>query len=489
MPVFGGVEVSWTYPGLNPEAVAHTLLYRRTSPVFADAPVRHVVTGNVHLDLVPEGTASSYYYWIRMISVHGTVGDLIGPVSVSIGKLVDQMTDILTGMVTSGTLDEDLREKLDHIFTLDGLLTGEMASRIDGDGVLGTLLTSLTSDLEAVDALVANEIITRTTENSAMVAELNLILAVAEDAAALVLTESLVRADADGALASQITTVETTANGAAAAVVTEATARATADGTLASSITTVSAAASGAQGTANSALTVANNTATGLSAKYLLKLDINGYVAGMGVYNDGVTSNILFHTANFAIGHPTRTTDYPFVIADVGGVSKIALNAATFIPDLSVTTAKIANASITNAKIGSLAVDTLQIAGSAIFVSVYSAGGSGLTYFNSTHAQIHSYTFTISGLPSGATAGVINLATFSIYPNDAVSSTIDVATYINGSNAGSTGATIGPTAITMSCIGYGNYGNGTHTVSLRVATTSTKEMIVNVSSAVMAGKR
>ena len=27
-PAFGGIDVSWSYPGTNPQAVAHTVLYR-----------------------------------------------------------------------------------------------------------------------------------------------------------------------------------------------------------------------------------------------------------------------------------------------------------------------------------------------------------------------------------------------------------------------------------------------------------------------------
>lgn len=144
-----------------------------------------------------------------------------------------------------------------------------------------------------------------------------------------------------------------------------------------------------------------------LAAQWMLKTDVNGRVAGFGLYNTGATSGFIINADNFAVGRSGYNNEYPFMVGTVNGVTRIALNAATFIPDAAITSAKIRNAAIdtahiangvivsakiqdgaivnakiqngaiTTAKIGTAAVDTLQIAGNAVTVPVGSNGFGG----------------------------------------------------------------------------------------------------------------
>jgi hypothetical protein len=106
---------------------------------------------------------------------------------------------------------------------------------------------------------------------------------------------------------------------------------------------------------------------------------------------NGGGTTLVMNKDRFAIKAPGGSPEYPFIVSTVGGVPKIALNGTTFIPDASITgakikaaaidtvqiddaaitfakieeaavgTAKIANAAVTSAKIDNLAIDTLNI--------------------------------------------------------------------------------------------------------------------------------
>ena len=128
----------------------------------------------------------------------------------------------------------------------------------------------------------------------------------------------------------------------------------------------------------------------GINLQYTLKLDSRGYVSGIGLMNDGKTSNMIINADMFALGNPAGSTGttYPFIFRtsaytdpDTGTVFPIAaymksafLDYASIktahIQNLTVSTAKIANAAITNAKIDDLAVSTLKIQNEAVTVPV-----------------------------------------------------------------------------------------------------------------------
>lgn len=480
-----GIDVSWTYPALLSHAVAHTLLFRSTTSSFTSAveAAGIVVAGSHYFHVVPLVANTTYYYWIKMVSVNGTVGTLIGPASATMMPTADWIVGTLVGQIQESQLTALLRSRIDEIdnFAVD-LLTEETA-RLAQHSIFSTLLTQQIADLAATDTLVANEVLTRTTGDTALASQISITLAVANGNTAAVLSEQQARTAADSAMALDITGVIATANGNTAAVVNEALARVNADSAMAADIlaldvdyqaadginaaaitnessvratadlaeaaarvalgvtfgnniaaaitaervvrvtaedalavdiTNVSAAfavadtaervfnaaaieterltlanADGAMATDINTLqvdlvdesakiqtlqTVVGDVNSGLVAEYSVRLDVNGYVSGFGLLNTGTSSEFIVVADKFAIVEPgaqgnSNVPEVPFVIGTVAGATRIVLNAASYIADATITTAKI----------GDAAVETLSIAGNAVTVSDAVVGATGVT--------------------------------------------------------------------------------------------------------------
>ena len=236
VPAFGGIDVSWTYPLLNPEAVAHTLLYRSTNEDPATKVNFRTVTGDSYYDKSTTDAAVTYYYWVQHVSVNGTVGDVIGPAWAMARPTIEQVIQGLTGRINNSVLGQALKSEIASITTTkDGLLT-ETANRIAANGDLLLEYSDLEINLANVDTLVRQEITQRTEADSTIVNQVNLLFAQVDDANALILEEQTVRASDDEALASRIDTTQAQTEDNIAAITAETTARATADEALATTV-------------------------------------------------------------------------------------------------------------------------------------------------------------------------------------------------------------------------------------------------------------
>src|SRR5690606_28349365 len=114
-PAFGGNDVEWSYPGLNPEAVLHTILYRSTSPELGTAVRYKIVSGNFFYDKSTSATPIEYYYWIQMVSVNGTYGEMIGPRSATAKPAIADLIEQLSGEIDEGFLNQRLKQTIDQI--------------------------------------------------------------------------------------------------------------------------------------------------------------------------------------------------------------------------------------------------------------------------------------------------------------------------------------------------------------------------------------
>lgn len=253
---FGGILVSWTYPTLNPNAVAHVLLYRGTENNFNTASLLRTVTGDSHFDRAFTEADIVYYYWIQVVSVQGTVGTVIGPASAVMQAPIQEIIDALVGKVTSSTLDIDLRTEINTIVSNKSILDTEILDRLAGENLLSQAILDAVADLDILDTLVINETNQRITADSAQVDQINVILAQSDDNTALILAEATTRADADTAISNTVTALQTTVGDNAADIVTESTARANQDTALAQSIATLATTVGN-----NAAAIVTTNTA------------------------------------------------------------------------------------------------------------------------------------------------------------------------------------------------------------------------------------
>lgn len=142
--------------------------------------------------------------------------------------------------------------------------------------------------------------------------------------------------------------------GALARIASEETARATADSAIATNVTNVTTTVNGHTST----IATHQTSIDGISAQYMVKLDVNGYVAGFGLYNSGGSSSFIINADKFAIAKPGAIGVFPFVVDSVN--NRVAIDAA-YIKSLSVGSLQLADLSVTNAKLANLSVDNAKI--------------------------------------------------------------------------------------------------------------------------------
>tara|TARA_B110000285_G_scaffold110939_1_gene125948 strand:+ start:3893 stop:5464 length:1572 start_codon:yes stop_codon:yes gene_type:complete len=352
-----GIDVTWTYPTLLAHAVAHTLLYRSTSNSFSTgveaSPI--VISGNYYFHQVPLVADTTYYYWIRIVSVNGTVGNLIGPASATMLPSHEFIVDTLVGRIQESQLTALLRSRIDSIDSLNLGLLNEGINRAANESYFSALLNQQINDLAAIDTLVSNEVIERTTSDSALVVQMNAIAATAAGNSALIINEQTARADDNSAFAQDILDLSATfGDTIAAALLVENLVVANNQGALAQSVSTLQVDMGLESGKIQTLQTVVGDVNSGLVAQHSVRIDVNGYVAGYGLLNNGTSSQFVVNAENFAVTTPALATANPntpadvvFAIGPVNGVQRIVLNAATFIADASIQTLDIAGEAAT----------------------------------------------------------------------------------------------------------------------------------------------
>ena len=287
-PAFGGIDVVWTYPGLNPQAVAHTILFRSTNADPATKVQHRIVTGNFHYDKVDPGQNVEYFYWIQIVSVNGTVGDLIGPASATARPTIEHMLLLLTGRIDDSALGQALKGEIQRLDSLTSALNTETSDRWNQYVQLQTDLGVYQNDVDGVATLVADEVARLDSSDTAQVNQINLIAAKSGDNAAAVVAEQTARADADSALAQSVTTLQSTLGDEIAQVETNA----------------------------QTDIDTLNGEVTNIGALYTTKVNVNGLIGGFGVYNDGSEVLAGFDVDTFFVGRTQADKVKPFIIKD-----------------------------------------------------------------------------------------------------------------------------------------------------------------------------
>ena len=208
VPAFGGIDVSWTYPLLNPEAVAHTLLYRSTNEDPATKVSYRTVTGDFYYDKSTTDAAVTYYYWVQHVSVNGTVGELIGPASAMARPTIEQVIQGLTGRINNSLLGQALKGDIHRIDSLTTTITSETATRLAQYELLQADLAAYQNHTDGVATLLANDVVRLKASDTSQINQINVLGAKTEDNSALIITESEARADAESAAALVIDTLQ-----------------------------------------------------------------------------------------------------------------------------------------------------------------------------------------------------------------------------------------------------------------------------------------
>lgn len=283
-PAFGGIDVTWTAAITNAHAVAHTYLYRSTSPDFATS-VRIALVGGTHFYDKLESQLT-YYYWIQVVSINGTVGQVIGPASAVPRLSIDATIEQLTGRIDSGVLAQSLKQDIDKIPLLNGDLLQEIQDRIAANELLGAAIQIAQTDASQAVSLINDEITQRTTAYNVLLQSLNTMAGQVNDNQAAIQNEATLRISNDQALAQQITNVQSSVGDDIAAVQT----------TLQTNIDTV------------------DGKVTDIGALYTAKVKVNGLIGGFGVYNDGTEVQAGFDVDTFWVGRTGPDKKKPFII-------------------------------------------------------------------------------------------------------------------------------------------------------------------------------
>lgn len=289
-PAFGGIDVSWTYPGLNPEAVAHVILYRGVHDKFENAARLTIVNGTFFYDKSAGDHDIQYFYWVQVVSVNGTYGDVVGPATAVARPTLAEMLVLLAGQIDSGMLSQTLKQEIDKI-TLNKL------------GIDQALL-----DQAAVD--------------QALAAAFNQVEASTESTRAMVQQEMVARAKADSAVISQVNTIYADMDGRMSAVQHTQTAMVSALKAVADDVTTVNSTLNGDSASGEVGLSTVveqlGDKVVDIGALYTVKVQVdkNGQslVGGFGIYNDGKTVQAGFDVDMFWVGKTGTNGRKPFII-------------------------------------------------------------------------------------------------------------------------------------------------------------------------------
>lgn len=280
--VFSGILVHWTYPAVNPFAVAYGILYRGLSNDFSLAVKQGEVAGSSYLDVHNDPAPVTYFYWIQLVSVNGTVATPVGPASATTRTLGAQTLESLTGMIDASVLAQSLKTEIARIPALDAHIIQEINDRLAANTVLANALAAVQNDVGAAMTYVQQEITQRTEGDTALVTAIDAIAAGSGGNAAAITHEATVRADADSAMASDIVTLYSKAGENYAAIINEATTRADAISAAANTVTALIATVGGNTAAIQNELSVRADADGALSTRIdAMTVTANGNLAAI----------------------------------------------------------------------------------------------------------------------------------------------------------------------------------------------------------------
>lgn len=210
--VAGGILVTWTYPTINPHAVAHTLVYRSTTNEFTGAVQAGIASGSSYNDQLSPTTDTEYFYWIRLVAVSGTIGARIGPASAIARPRGDDTLEDLTARIDEGVLATALRSEIDKISLNYAAIIQEVDNRLASNKALADALSIINARTDEVETFVVDEVTQRKNGDDALVTKFNLLAAANANNSALIVEERNARVTADSAFSQIQTTLNSQVN-------------------------------------------------------------------------------------------------------------------------------------------------------------------------------------------------------------------------------------------------------------------------------------
>lgn len=282
----------------------------------------------------------------------------VAATSTALGLLTTRVTTAEGTIVSQGSAITALQSTVNNGSTGVAATAAALATLTTTVSSINGVVTSHTSDITTLQSTVNNGS-TGVAATAAAVAALGTRVTTAEgtitsQGSAITALQSTVNNGSTGvvATASALSTLTTTVNVTQAGQIS----------TLSGQYTSLSTTVGGHTATISSHTTSIN----GLSAEYMVKLNVNGRVSGFGLVG-GATSAFYIMADQFAIVSPynNAVTAIPFIVqatsTTVGGVfvpAGVYINDA-FIQNGTIVNAKIANAAIDDAKIANLSANKI----------------------------------------------------------------------------------------------------------------------------------
>lgn len=320
------------------------------------------------------------------------------------------------------------------------VLLNEISQRQDGDSLIVDKLDLIGAVSGDGLAFVLNEATVKVSATETLAEYKSAVTAQFSAASAGITAEATARASADSAFASSLSSVIAQVNSNTAAIATEITARVSADSALASNLTTISTAVGGHTAT----LSTYGESIDGLSAQWVLALDVNGKVSGIKAASSSTVSSLAFVADQIGFANLAGSSYFPLAI--VGG----EVVATNFRVD------KVqANSIVTGSIVGG-AVTTISTSSSAPASTV-----------NTSPSTVHTHSHSSSGGQH-----VIH-ATFSVAQTSSGVSGVTAKIIYGGSEIGRVNiAFAGPFTQSMSIVLLHTPGAGTATYSVEMTQTS-----------------
>jgi hypothetical protein len=383
---FGGVEVSWSYPNTNPHAVSFFRVYRGITNDFNGAIVIANVSGDRFFDSDESVAPVQRFYWIQIVSINGTTGELIGPAAAVSKPNIEQTIAALSGKINATLLSKELSSLIGEIPTVKSTISGEISDRIKADQAAAAALGNVQVATANAVTLINSEVSKLVLADQAVIKQVDLMGVKYDGAIAGVKQEIEVKAGPNSALAKKVNTLESTvtdpntglqkrlaqvestvttftgAGGSTAqslttlgskvgtletnysAIKQELTAATTANTTQASSITTLTSNVTDA----NKAITSQASIQVGLktdidkingtmNTMYTVKLQASKtregkpLIGGFGLANSGTSIDAVFDVNTFSIGAPNSNGIKPFIVDNgVVYISQAAIKTLSF---------------------------------------------------------------------------------------------------------------------------------------------------------------
>jgi len=375
------IRVLWDNPDLNYDYRVE--VHKSATDDLGEAYLVGTSQGTIFEDVVGSDT-TTWYYWVRVAkTVNNQV--IVGPWNKTEGTPAaaapdpDWILKDLEGKIDDSHLNDLLSGEIDKIPRLEidlselevGLNT-EITERKDEDTQLHSRIDTNVSRIDDNTAAIIKESETRATEDEALARQIETLAVEVGDNTAAIQTESEVRATEDAALATRITQLQVEVDGEFAGIRDEMTVIIDDQEKLAQRVGTVELDLEDTKGAIEQQFKVFEDEFENIRAEYTVKLDVDGYVGGFGLVNDGDVITALWRVDVFGVGAPgcetlafavDATTDPPIVAMNGASIVHGSLGTAQ-IGELDVdrlvggtadwVEANIRDASITNAKIGNV---------------------------------------------------------------------------------------------------------------------------------------